>query len=98
MIPDFDHPRKKTHRGKGKGGPGAQHHNALNKAMASGDHASAKKHALNLANALHGHVKGQQPQYGESIMNASGPLNGGAPTPAAPSGMGFLASALMRRK
>lgn len=96
--------KRKTHRGggrnKGKGGPGAHHHNALNKAMADGDHATAKKHALNLANALHGHVKGQQAVTPPALpTHAIVPREGATAPPKMESGgSSFLVRALMSRK
>ena len=47
-------PKKPTHRGKRSRGKGPKPiHDALNTAMASGDHVAAKSHALNLVKALH---------------------------------------------
>lgn len=49
---------KKVRRGgrkKSTGKPGSQHHQQMNQAYARGDYATAKKHALNFANAMHAH-------------------------------------------
>ena len=58
--------KKKVRRGggrhKAKPQTPAEHHQSLNAAMASGDKAGAKVHALNLAKALHAAVQQQQPQ------------------------------------
>jgi DNA-binding FadR family transcriptional regulator len=50
-------PKRPTRRGGGRHKPAAKpvdaHHEKLNAAMASGDHAAAKNAALTLAKALH---------------------------------------------
>lgn len=52
--------RGRRSRGKSKGSPSTNTHlSAINASMAAGDHASAKKSALMLANALHKSAKGK---------------------------------------
>lgn len=88
--------RKRKRGGRGKGGPGADHHANLNRAMAAGDHAGAKKHALNLANSLHGHVTKTAPPTVPKMSTASTPVH--APPSTKPAGSAFLASALIKRR
>lgn len=98
--------KKRRRGGRGKGGPGADHHANLNRAMASGDHTSAKKHALNLANSLHSHLNGgkvRDPSPTNTMMTSDTPMPvAGVESPSVPAqpkaDSGFLARALMGRR
>lgn len=108
MIPDYQAMtglpigKKKTRRG-GRKNRGPEHHmENLKQAMKSGDHGSAKSHALSLANALH---KGTpkpgaavpEPDVTDTAAPTDLPINVGTPGPAPTGGLSKLAAILRGR-
>lgn len=90
-------PGKKRHRG-GHSGPGHKHLTDLIRAHKSKDYVAAKRHALDLGKALHGHSQGKM----ESAMAPpvvappDVPRGTSVPKPAS-GGSGYLAKALLAR-
>lgn len=81
---------KKVRRGgrkKSTGKPGSQHHQQMNQAYARGDYATAKKHALNFANAMHAHGSASVASDTDDAMDAmdsAAPMQSKAAPMAAP--------------